>query len=782
MAKRKTPHEMNGGSALPSREAVQEFIRTQPTPVGKREIARHFGIKGDSRVALKRLLREMQIEGTVERKGKALANAGALPPVVLADVVTRDRDGDLVAKPTEWDEEDLGKPPRISVHFPRKPRPGMAVPGIGDRVLLRIEPDREGGYHGRLIKVLAKSKAQVFGVYRALPGGGGRLAPIDKKSLGREVPIPIGDENGAQDGDLVAVSLASQGRFGLTLGKVINRLGSLKTEKAISLVAIISHGIPQEFSPAAVAEAEAARPASMDHREDWRDLPLITIDPADAKDHDDAVYAEPDADPSNEGGHVVTVAIADVAAYVRPGSALDRDALERGNSVYFPDRVVPMLPERISNDLCSLRPNEDRPALAVRMVLGPDGHKKRHTFHRVMMRSRAKLAYAQAQAAIDGHIDETTAPLLERVLKPLWAAYFCSRKARDIRGPLDLDLPERKILLKKDGTVDRVIVPERLDAHRLIEEFMILANVAAAETLEDRRTPLLYRVHDEPSLEKLRGLGEVLASIGIKLTAQGALRPEFFNRILERVSGLPSQALINEVVLRTQAQAEYAAENYGHFGLNLRRYAHFTSPIRRYADLIVHRALIRAMGFGKDGLPDNVLPELPEIAASISAAERRAMAAERETVDRLIAHFLADRIGAEFEGRITGVTRSGLFVRLNDTGADGFIPAGTLGADYFRYEESQHALIGDRTGETHRLGDPATVRLVEAVPLAGALRFELLSEGATTPHGRRSNAGRPGGRIGEKKSYGPRPGNGKRARGGGSGRGKPGRPPGGQAS
>jgi ribonuclease R len=371
-------------------------------------------------------------------------------------------------------------------------------------------------------------------------------------------------------------------------------------------------------------------------------------------------------------------------------------------------------------------------------VLSADGRKLKHDFHRVLMRSRAKLAYAQAQAAIDGRPDETTGPILKDVLEPLWTAWRAAHKARQERAPLDLDLPERKILLNPDGTVDRVIVPERLDAHRLIEEFMISANVAAAETLEAKKTALLYRVHDEPSLEKLRALGEVLASIGIKLTAQGALRPDFFNRILARVNDSEHQALINEVVLRTQAQAEYAAENYGHFGLNLRRYAHFTSPIRRYADLIVHRALIRALKLGNDGLPDDAIAELPEIAARISAAERRAMAAERETNDRLIAHHLCDEIGSEFDGRITGVTRSGLFVRLAETGADGFIPASTIGADYYRFEEQMHALVGERTGETHRLGDQVRVKLVEAAPLAGALRFELLTEGRiTSPRARR---------------------------------------------
>jgi ribonuclease R len=528
----------------------------------------------------------------------------------------------------------------------------------------------------------------------------------------------------------VAVELTRQGRFGLPTAQVKERLGSLKSERAASFIAIHAHEIPHVFRRETLAEAQAARPAGLAGREDWRKLALVTIDPIDAKDHDDAVHAVADTDPKNPGGFVVTVAIADVAHYVTPGSALDREALVRGNSVYFPDQVVPMLPERISNDLCSLRPGEDRAALAVRMVIGTDGRKRSHTFHRVLMRSAAKLHYAQAQAAIDGRTDETTEPLLDPVLRPLYAAYAAIKRERAERQPLDLDLPERKILLKADGTVERVVVPPRLDAHRLIEEFMILANVAAAETLERARTPLIYRVHDEPSPEKIEALREFLATLDIKLAKGQAMRPGDFNKILTRVKGTEHETLVNEVVLRTQAQAEYSADNYGHFGLNLRRYAHYTSPIRRYADLVVHRALVRALHLGSDGLPNNMdVPALNEIAARISAAERRAMKAERETVDRLIANFLADRIGATFEGRISGVTRAGLFVKLNETGADGFIPARTIGDDYFRYHEARHALIGDHTGESYRLGDTVSVKLVEAAPVAGALRFELLSEG-----------------------------------------------------
>jgi len=736
-------------ASLPSREEVVSFITQAQGKVGKREIAQRFGIKGSDRIWLKQVLKDLEVEGVVDRRGKTVHKAGQLPPVVLADITRRDRDGELIAVPTEWDEEEHGSIPTIIILAPRKPRPGQPVAGVGDRALLKVEPLRPGDIHrysGRVTKIIAKKQAQVLGIFRSLPEGGGRLIPVDKKAREQELQIRPGDEGEAQDGDLIAVSVVKHGRFGLPTAKVKERLGSIKSEKAVSLIAIHAHSIPNEFPKTVLDEAAAAKPASLEGREDWRSLPLVTIDPPDAKDHDDAVHAVPDNDPNNAGGFIVTVAIADVSAYVRPGSAMDREAQERGNSVYFPDRVVPMLPERISNDLCSLRPREDRPALAVRMVIGPDGRKIRHSFHRVMMRSAEKLSYQQAQAAIDGRPDDVTKPILDTILKPLWAGYELVKKARDIREPLFLDLPERKIVLKPDGTVDRVFVPERLEAHKLIEEFMILANVAAAEELERAESDLIYRVHDEPSLEKMRALSEVLASIGLKVPTQGALRPELFNRILRSVEGSEHQLFINEVVLRSQSQAEYAAENYGHFGLNLRRYAHFTSPIRRYADLIVHRALISALKLGKDGLPDSTTrAELVEISAKISAAERRAMAAERETNDRLIAHFLADRIGATFDGQISGVSKAGLFIKLNETGADGFVPAATIGNDYYRYDEATHSMRGEDTGETYRLGDKVEVKLVEAAPVAGALRFELLTKGRFTgkPGGGRKGGKRP---------------------------------------
>jgi ribonuclease R len=762
-------------NGFPSRDAIVAFIKKNPGKVGTKEIAREFGLKNADRAELKRILRDLADQGTVRKHGKKMSEAVALPATVLADITGRDADGELIASPAEWDEVESGEPPKIRIHIPRRARPGEAA-GIGDRALLRVEhSDEEGAaYRGRIIKVIDHAKHRVLGIFRALPDGGGRLVPVDKKQAGRELNIAKQDTLGAEDGDLVSVDLVRSRGFGLGSGKVRERLGSLKSEKAISLIAIHAHDIPQAFSQAALHEAEEAKPATLKGREDWRDVRLVTIDPPDAKDHDDAVHAELDPDPNNKGGYIVHVAIADVAFYVRPSSALDRDALIRGNSVYFPDRVVPMLPERISNDLCSLVPGEPRGALAVRLVIGPDGRKRSHSFHRVLMRSAAKLHYAQAQAAIDGKPDDIAGPLLDPILKPLYAAYAVVKRARDERDPLDLDIPERKILLKADGTVDRVIVPERREANRLIEEFMILANVAAAETLERKSLPLIYRVHDEPTLEKVHALQEFLKTLDVPFAKSGALRPSLFNRVLTLVAGQDYEQLVNEVVLRSQAQAEYSAENYGHFGLNLRRYAHFTSPIRRYADLVVHRGLIRALGLGEGALPDSETAEnLSEVAAEVSVTERRAMKAERETADRLIAHHLVDRIGATFQGRISGVTRAGLFVKLDDTGADGLVPIRSLGTEYFNYDEARHALVGSRSGAMHRLGDVVDVRLVEAQPIAGALRFELLSEGQIIARGKRRDYAErgatrakerpaPGGREKARKQNRRKPGKSKR--------------------
>lgn len=719
----------------PSREDILRYIEENPDRAGKREIAKAFSLRGEDRVWLKDMLRDLQDEGALRKDSKRFLKPGALPHVVVLDVFGRDEEGGLLARPSEYPADE--PVPVVSIRVPRD-RNGPA-PGVGDRLLAKVFPtgnERGPAYTGRLIRVFDKRREAVLGVLRANRDGTFRIEPVERRQPELIIePEFVGE---AKHGDLVEVEPARAGRYGLPRGKVIAVVGSLTSEKAVSMIAIHAHDIPHIFPQAALAEAEAARPASMAGREDWRKLPLVTIDPADAKDHDDAVFAEPDPDEKNPGGVIATVAIADVAAYVLAGSALDGEALKRGNSVYFPDRVVPMLPERISNDLCSLREREDRPALAVRMTFAADGRKIRHSFHRVMMKSAAKLAYPQAQAAIDGRPDDKTGPILDAVLKPLWDAYAVLKRGREERQPLELDLPERKILLKGDGTVDRVMTPDRLDAHKLIEEFMIQANVAAAETLEAKRQKLVYRIHDGPSLAKQESLREFLQTIGLSLARGAQLRPSQFNQILARVEGADNEQLVNEVVLRSQSQAEYSPDNIGHFGLNLRRYAHFTSPIRRYADLIVHRALISALGFGKDGITGDEEARLDEISGLISAAERRAMAAERETVDRLIAGHLAERQGETFEARVSGVTKAGLFVKLPQYGADGFVPVSTLGGDYYIYDETAHTLFGERSGKGFQLGDGVEVRLAEVAPLAGAMRFEMLSEPKALPAGKRS--------------------------------------------
>jgi ribonuclease R len=577
----------------------------------------------------------------------------------------------------------------------------------------------------------------VLGVFR-LGSQGGRIVPIEKGD-DKEWRVSPDMTMGAKDGELVEAEAVGARKLGLPAAQIIARLGDPAGPRAASLIAIHQHGIPDVFPDAVIAEADKAEPVGMTGREDLRDLPLLTIDPMDARDRDDAVYAEADSDPGNPGGFIVWVAIADVAHYVTPGSALDREARKRGNSTYFPDRVVPMLPDILSGDLCSLHEAVDRACLAVRMVIDAGGHKRSHRFVRGMMRSVASLHYAQVQAAVDGSPDEKTAPLVEPVLKPLYAAYAALKRAREVRQPLDLELPERKIELNDEGRVASVAFKERLDAHKLIEEFMILANVAAAEELIRLKRPLLFRVHEEPSPLKLEGLREVAEGAGMTLAKGQVLQTRHLNRLLAQAQGTEFDELINLSTLRSMTQAYYHPENYGHFGLALQNYAHFTSPIRRYSDLIVHRALIAGHGWGKDGLSQWDMENLEETGKLISEAERRSMAAERDTNDRYLAAYLADRVGAEFAGRISGVQRFGVFVRLDETGADGLIPVRALGREYFNYDESSQTLMGSETGLVLGIGQKVMVRLAEAVPVTGGLILDLLSvDGATVRPSRKT--------------------------------------------
>ncbi len=719
-------------SKLPSPEDLLSWIRENPREASKRDVARAFNIKGADRIELKRMLRALEADGKITKERKHLRDPNTLPPVSVLRVTGPDADGDLFAEPAQWEGE--GNPPRIHVTL----RPGEPALAEGDRILARLSLEEEI-YTGRLIRRIGTGPSKIVGIFRAGTEGG-RILPIDKKA-DREWHVPPGETHGARDGELVeAEQSGPKTRMGLPRARIVTRLGDPGAPKAVSLIAIHEHNIPDAFEPDTIAEAEAAKPVPLGKRTDLRHLPLITIDPADARDHDDAICALP-----TKTGFTLWVAIADVAAYVTPGSKLDREARIRGNSTYFPDRVVPMLPEALSADLCSLHEGQDRPCLAVEMHITHDGTKTNHSFHRGLMRCPAALSYEEAQAAIDGAPNARTEPLLEDVLKPLFAAYHALHDARERRQPLHLDLPERKIVLAEDGTVTSVAFRDRFDAHKLVEEFMILANVAAAETLEQKQHPVMYRVHEEPSPEKLDTLREVAQASGLTLAKGQVLKTRHLNALLDAAASEDTAELINLSVLRSMTQAYYAPENFGHFGLHLQRYAHFTSPIRRYADLLVHRALITAHGWGKDGLSEHDAENMRATAELISQSERRSMLAERDTNDRYLAAYLADRTGSEFEGRISGIARFGLFVKLDDTGADGLVPLSTLGSEYFHYDRETQTLMGSETGRTIGIGMRATIRLQEAEAITGGLVFELLTlEGKALPSGGRgTKRGKP---------------------------------------
>jgi len=702
----------------------------------KRDLAKKLGLKGSDRILLKRILKELQAEGAIEGSPKkGFTRRGELPETGLIEVSGLDEDGEVLARPLNWESNE--QPPRIYV---TPPKDGGA-PALGDRLLARLERHGEA-YEARIIRRLDReTQTRLIGVLRNSPATGWRLVPIDKKAR-TEYALDKADLNGAKHNELVAAEPKPGRIAGFSRVAVAERIGSMDSPKTISLIAIHDHGIPTEFPKAVIEEAKAAQPIEPKGRTDLRHVPLVTIDPPDARDHDDAVWAGPDEDPANAGGHVVLVAIADVAHYVTTGSALDKEALKRGNSAYFPDRVVPMLPEELSADLCSLKEAVDRPCLVARMVFDRKGHKKSHLFQRAVMRSAARLTYAQAQAAFDGTPHAGMSAVVKKTLADVWDAYKSLTIARELRDPLNLDLPERRVVLGPDGKVASIAFRDRLESMKLIEEFMVLANVAAAEALEKTKTPLIYRVHDTPSKEKLYAFSDFLRTLNISFAKGQVIQPGNFNRILAASKGKPHEAVMNDVVLRSQAQAIYDPANIGHFGLNLAKYAHFTSPIRRYADLIVHRALIRAFKLGDDGLGDREMGSLGATAEHITMTERRAMAAERDSTDRYVAAFMEERIGESFDARVTGVTRFGLFVRLADLGAEGLIPIRALGGDYFHHDEKRQALVGQRTRLTYRMGDALRVKLMEAAPLTGGLRFEL-ADGTASRAGEKPRSGKP---------------------------------------
>jgi len=715
---------------LPSADELRNFIFNSPKPVNKRDLAREFKLKGQARVLLKNIIRELMDEGSIEKDArKYYKEKGNLPETCLIEILGLDVDGELIAKPCDW--KGSGEPPLVFVTTKRRSQGELLE---GDEVLAKLKKINSGEYEARVIKALDDSSGKIIGVFKSYKGAG-YIYPTDKK-IKEDYFVPPEFSKDISNGDLVIaeqIPATRQYPKNKKPVKIIEVLGKKDDPRLISLIAIHAHSIPTDFSDEVLKEAAAmSEPELLGGRVDMRNIPLVTIDGADARDFDDAVFAEPDdrlkddGSLKNEGGWHLIVAIADVSYYVRRKTELDKEAFERGNSSYFADRVVPMLPEKLSNDLCSLKPKVNRACLACNMWIDKDGKLLKYKFIRGLMRSEARLTYEEVEAAYFSHPCEKTSMLLEPVIKPLYKAYNILKHARELRGALEIDLPERRAIINDKGVVTDIVPRERLESHKLIEEFMVLANVAAAEALEKKNTPCMYRVHDRPSSDRLENTREFLKELGYSLPRADNIKAKNINHILQLSAKREDKELIHTLLLRTQSAAVYSPDNLGHFGLALEKYAHFTSPIRRYADLIVHRALVKAYGLGKGGLDNDEKESLNEIGQHISETERRSMLAERDVMDRFKAQYLSTNIGKEFKGKINSVTHFGMFVTLEESGADGIVPMRSLPGDYYIHDEKRHSLVGRKYGRKYVLGQAVVVRLVEADPMKGSTVFEMI--------------------------------------------------------
>ena len=730
------------------RQQILALVREKPDRLDRKALARTLGIKGDDRRELRAELRGMVDDGTlIYSKKKTYRESGDLPNVMIVRVTGIDDFGDMVGVPDRWDGD--GNPPKLIVRegpISKKAKGHKAAQlGVGGRALCRLKPT-DDGYIAQVLKKLGRGPTKHLGILYQ-DGRGWKVKPVDKKIRDEARPIRMPD--GAENNMLVEYRAAGRkGRYERNV-EITKLIASADDPKAFTLISLEQHGIPIGFDDAVIKEAQNLSLPKIDkHREDLRDLPLLTIDPVDAKDFDDAVFATQDDDPKNKGGWIVWVAIADVAAFVAPDSALDDTARKKGNSVYLPDRVEPMLPHELSSDLCSLRPHEDRACMAVKMRFRGDGTKLDHSFKRGMMRSHARLTYAQAQEAFDGKPGPVAEPVYD-ILKDVYSAYKTLRAAREQRAPLNIELPERRVHIDDKGQVAKITLRERFDAHKLVEEFMVQANVCAAQSLDSNGVTSIVRIHEPPAGEKLQSLSDFLPSVGLKFSPGERASTRRFNQLLDQARENDLSEAVGMAVLRSQSQAFYGLDVKGHFGLNLTHYAHFTSPIRRYADLVVHRALIRTFKLGHDGTTEAEFSRLKETAEHISDTERRAMAAERDAKDRYIARYLENRIGAEFDARISGVSTAGLFITLDETGADGFIPMRRLSDDYFLFQEKTKSLVNTSTGGTYRFGRKVKVRLVEATPVTGGLIFDMLTrpeKGPKPKHNPRGNRQKYGGR------------------------------------
>lgn len=711
-------HKKND-SAVPSMHELMAYLNAQGGGASKRDIARAFHLKGDDRAAVGTLLKTLKAEGKIERdvrsKSYRMRVTGRLPAYCQLEITGQDSMGDLLARPLDWPSEEAM--PQVIIVKNKITPPA----GEGDLVHAKVKYIGNQLYEGEVLRLLAQGNNQLVGVYE-----NGKVFAVDRRITQTFTLLDV--PRNLKNKDLIVFD-APMSRKREPVARFIQRIGSADEPFAATLMAIYMHRIPVMFSEQ--TEKQAAHlsvPPIDEHRMDLQAVPFVTIDGEDARDFDDAVWAQADTSDSNQGGFHVMVGIADVSWYVRGGTALDRDAWTRGNSVYFPDRVIPMLPFELSNGVCSLNPNEPRAALVCEAWLDKNGRKIKHRFVRALIRSARRLTYTEVQDALD-HKQPVIG--LENEINVLNDVYKALKKQRLKRGVIEIDVPEREIQLNAAGQVIGIRHRVQTESMKLIEELMIMANVAAAETLEEKGLPTMYRVHDKPSAEKIDLLNTFLKSVHLgqhHLFSEQSTAKDF-NAVLAQAEGSRRDFAINEFILRSQSQAVYSPENIGHFGLSLERYAHFTSPIRRYADLMVHRALVKALHLGEGGLTTEEEKTFARTAQHISYTERQAASAEYDADDRYTAAFLKDKVGKKFTGQIISVTSFGVFVRLRPFDAEGFIPMRFLHGDYYEFEKETQRLIGRSTGKVFALGDDIQVILRACDAVTGTVTLQPVSSG-----------------------------------------------------
>lgn len=706
-----------------SRDSILKAVSEYPDRYDNKTLARFLQVKGPDRRLLRQLLSDMVENGLLDKsKNKTFKKTDDLPGVMVIKILDIDEHGDMIGKPEIWKKQTPA--PQIIVKESssnvRKSSRNRFTVGVGSRALCQIKKI-DGLIIGQVIKRLGSGPSKQLGILQQ-NGRGWLIQPVNKKSRHVYKPVKVPDE--AKLNDLVWFQASRRNIKETRLAEITEIIDSTRKGNIATMISLYEHNVPIGFPEDVISQAKALKlPKISKSHIDLRHLDLITIDPDDAKDFDDAITASP----TKEGGWDVWVAIADVAAYVTPDSPLDIAARLKGNSVYLPDTVEPMLPHILSSNLCSLKPNEDRACLAVNILFNENGEKVAHRFCRGIMRSIARLTYMQAQESHKKNYGEHT-QTVNRAIQNIFGAYASIKNTREKRAPLNIELPERKVHIDKKGNVSGITLKERFDAHKLVEEFMIQANVAAAEALSEKNIASLSRLHEPPKREKLVSLADYLSVLGLKLSAGERATTQKLNELLKKAETKGLSESVGMAVLRSQSQAIYDAENKGHFGLNLSHYTHFTSPIRRYSDLIVHRALIKAFDLGGDGSTKSEISRLKETAEHISNTERRAMAAERDAKDRYIASYLENKVGIIFDARITGVTKFGLFITLDETGADGLIPSRSLGREYFILDEKRKSLIGSDSGKTYKFGRKIKAKLIESTPITGGLIFEMQSK------------------------------------------------------